>query len=119
MFDIYLTLPALFKDNDLRRRELYGKPGSFRFKDFGVECRALSNFWIHSEEDMTWVWEQTIKAVNCVLDGEADVLIEAYSEQVREAINNVDLKLANDILLIIKKPMPTITNKIHDQRSRK
>lgn len=102
MFDIYLTLPALFKDNDLRRRELYGKPGSFRFKDFGVECRALSNFWIHSEEDMTWVWEQTIKAVNCVLDGEADVLIEAYSEQVRKAINNVDLKLANDILLIIE-----------------
>lgn len=102
MFDLYLTLPALFKDSDLRRRELYGKAGSFRFKDFGVECRALSNFWIHSEEDMTWVWNQTIKAVNCVLDGNADELIDKYSEQAVEAINTANLELAESILMLIQ-----------------
>lgn len=102
MFDLYLTLPALFKDNDTRRRELYGKAGSFRFKDFGVECRALSNFWIHSEEDMRWVWNQTIKAVNCVLDGRADDLIEKYSEQAVEAINTANLELADGILMLIE-----------------
>lgn len=101
MFDMYATLPALFKDNDTRRRELYGKAGSFRFKIFGVECRALSNFWIHSREDMRWVWNQTIRAVNCVLDGESDVLIEKYSERVREAINTADLVLAEELINLI------------------
>ncbi len=97
-FDIFVTLPAMFKDDDVRRRELYGKAGSFRFKIFGVECRCLSNFWIHSEEDMTWVWNRTIEAVNCVLDGESDALIEKYSELTREAIDTVDMSLAENIL---------------------
>ena len=98
MFDLFVVLPSLFKDNDTRRRELYGKAGSFRIKDFGVECRALSNFWIKSEENMAWVYERTIKAVEKVLDGEADVLIEKYSENVKKAIDNMDLNLATQIL---------------------
>jgi len=102
MFDMLLTLPALFKDNDTRRRELYGNAGSFRFKIFGLECRALSNFWIHSREDMTWVWNQTIKAVNLVLDGEADELIEKYSENVREAIDTANLELAHSLIDLIE-----------------
>jgi len=97
-FDIFVTLPALFKDNDTRRRELYGKPGSFRFKDFGVECRALSNFWIHNEENRNWVFNQTLKAVNCVLDGEADQLIKDWSEKTKDAITNNNLVLAEEII---------------------
>jgi hypothetical protein len=100
-FDIFVTLPALFKDNDTRRRELYGKAGSFRFKIFGLECRALSNFWIHSDEDMTWVWNSTMTAINCVLDGESDVFIEKYSEAVREAIDTANLPLAEELIAAI------------------
>jgi hypothetical protein len=81
---------------------LYGKAGSFRFKIFGLECRALSNFWIHSREDMTWVWNQTLRAVNCVLDGDSDALIEKYSEDVRKAINTADLKLAAELMIMIE-----------------
>lgn len=101
-FDIFLTLPALFKDNDTRRRELYGKAGSFRFKIFGLECRSLSNFWIHTDEDMTWVWNQTLRAVNSVLDGEADELIEKYSDRVREAIDSANLEVAQELIDLIE-----------------
>jgi len=102
LFDIFVTLPALLKDNDTRRRELYGKAGSFRFKPFGVECRALSNFWIHTEEDMKWVFDQTMKAVDIVLDGAADEYIDKHSELVRLAIDNADVNLAKVLISEIK-----------------
>ena len=105
VFDIFLTLPALFKDNDTRRRELYGKAGSFRVKDWGVECRALSNFWIQSEELMRWVYKQSIKVAKLVLENEAeaDELIEKYSDRVREAIDTNNLELATVILQEIEE----------------
>lgn len=98
MFDIFVTLPALFKDNDTRRRELYGKPGSFRVKDFGVECRALSNFWIQSEDLMKWVFKQTTIAVNEALNGDQKGLMVEFSERVRKAIDENDLVLAQELL---------------------
>lgn len=103
MFDMFVVLPALFKDNDTRRRELYGKAGSFRFKDFGVECRALSNFWIHSEETMNWVFNQTLKAVNCVLDGKTEEYIKDFSKLTREAIDTNNLELAQEVLNLTEK----------------
>lgn len=110
-FDIFVTLPALLIDTDERRRELYGKAGAFRFKEpWGVECRALSNFWIHKDETIRWVWRQTIKAVNSVLDGEAEALINNYSENVVKAINNNDKQLAKQLLSEIFKEEEILIN---------
>lgn len=97
-FDIFVTLPSMLIDKDERRRELYGKAGSFRFKDFGVECRQLSNFWIHNEEHTRLVYNQTIKAVETVLDNKFTEYEEKYSEQVRNAIDTNDKELAKSLL---------------------
>lgn len=103
-FDIFVVLPSLLLDTDKERRKLYGKAGAFRFKDpWGVECRALSNFWIHSDDSMRWVYNQTIKAVNTVLDNEIDEYIKLYSEDVINAINNNDMSLAKILLEKISK----------------
>lgn len=102
-FDMFVVLPALFKDNDTRRRELYGKPGSFRIKDWGVECRALSNFWIQSEELMGWVWDQTMKAVNTVFEGNIDELIAEFSNDVNDVITNYDLDAATALIKKIEE----------------
>jgi hypothetical protein len=98
-FDIFVALPALLIDKDERRRELYGKAGAFRFKDpWGVECRVLSNFWIHSDELMKWVFNRTILAVNCVLDGKIETLLEKYSEIVVKTINENDKERAKELI---------------------
>lgn len=88
MFDMLVTLPALLKDKDDQRRKQYGKAGSFRVKDFGVECRALSNFWIHSDELIKWVFNQTIKAVEIVLNNKDESFISKFSERVQETIDS-------------------------------
>jgi len=110
MFDIFVTLPSLLLDNDERRRELYGKAGSFRFKNFGVECRQLSNFWIHDDTLIKWVFNQTVKAVTCVLDNKHKYYIDKYSAQIVEAIDNNDKKLAKLLLTQIKKDNYILTN---------
>jgi hypothetical protein len=99
-FDMFVTLPSLLIDKDERRRELYGKAGCFRFKDFGVECRQLSNFWIHNDELIEFVYNNTIEAVNLVLDGEIDEFIEMFSEDVKNTINENNKEQAQ---VLIKK----------------
>ena len=101
-FDIFVALPCLLIDKDDRRRELYGKAGAFRFKEpWGVECRVLSNFWIHSDELMKFVYNRTIAAVNCVLDGDIDFILDKYSSDVVKAINTNNKKLAGKLVLEI------------------
>lgn len=98
MFDALVTLPALLIDKDDRRRELYGKAGSFRFKTFGVECRALSNFWIHSDELISWVFEQTHKAVTLVLEGHAELILNEFEESIQRVINTNNKEEATELV---------------------
>lgn len=44
--DMYLTLPFLAYDRQASRRTTYGKPGLFRPKQYGIEYRTPSNWWV-------------------------------------------------------------------------
>jgi len=67
--DLYLGVPSVFKDNDDRRRTLYGKAGAFRHKSYGVEYRTLSNFWIQDEVMIGWTYDHAMRAVDFVNQG--------------------------------------------------
>lgn len=106
-FDLFVVLPALLIDKDTRRRELYGKAGSFRFTNFGVECRSLSNFWINSKELTAWVYDQTIKATECVLSGEWNELKAQYPN-VEEIINTGNVEKAKEVVKELQLDLITI-----------
>lgn len=67
--DLYLGTGSKLFDKDQERRTMYGAPGAFRPKSYGVEYRVLSNQWLKSEALMSWVFNTTVKAVNDLIEG--------------------------------------------------
>lgn len=108
--DMFVALPAMFKDHDERRRELYGKAGAFRFKEpWGVEARVLSNFWIHEESLIRWVYQHTIKAVTLVLNGKYAEKYQQYERTVQSIINSNDKEAAEAFIdKVLKEELVTI-----------
>jgi hypothetical protein len=74
--DIALFVPSLLFDKDSERRSLYGAPGAFRPKKYGVEYRVLSNRWLRNDTLSTWVFNTTLKATRDFMSG------ERYTEKV-------------------------------------
>lgn len=93
--DITLGLDSVLLDRDTRRKEMYGKAGSFRFKPYGVEYRTLSNFWIKNPQSISWVYDKVEKAFNIV-----DKIDEfkIYEDSIIEAIDNNKRDLALEVL---------------------
>lgn len=48
--DHFLGLHAVINDADTKRQQMYGKPGAFRPKPYGMEYRTLSNYWLLNPE---------------------------------------------------------------------
>lgn len=67
--DLFLGVPSVVLDNGELRKQLYGKAGCFRKKEYGVEYRTLSNFWIFDPKLINWVYDQTKKALEFVSQG--------------------------------------------------
>lgn len=106
LFDIFVTLPSMFKDTDDRRRQMYGKAGCFRFKEFGVEARVLSNFWIFNDELMSWIYDSIEKMVEIFNDEVVtDRLIDKYSLRTQAAINNNDKEEVEKLIEEINKEL--------------
>ena len=88
--DLFLGVPSVTLDSDTRRRELYGKAGAYRAKDYGVEYRTLSNFWIWKDSLKDWVYDQTQKAVDFVASGQQ--IAKHHGLIIRKAINKGDMR---------------------------
>jgi hypothetical protein len=84
--DLFLGVPSTKMDKGTLRRQLYGKAGSFRQKDYGCEYRTLSNFWIFSPDLIKWVYEQTEKAISFVANG--NKVSDEDGHLIQACINN-------------------------------
>jgi hypothetical protein len=97
MLDFAVGLPSVLVDTDNARRKMYGKAGSMRNKVYGVEYRTLSNFWLNSNELMSWVYDRTLWATQN-LHRLPDMLKAVDSKTVRSVINNSKFKQAESII---------------------
>lgn len=93
--DFFLGLPSLMYDKDTKRREMYGNPGCYRPKSYGVEYRTLSNAWLKSESLMRWVFRNAQKGMQELMQG--NYYFESYGD-IREVIKTSDVKKAEKII---------------------
>lgn len=94
--DYYLGVPSLFWDRDDMRREMYGNPGAFRPKSYGVEYRSLSNAWIKDERLMTFVFNQVQRAFHNLVEGKS--FYNQYGNLAADIIKRSDRELAEVLL---------------------
>jgi hypothetical protein len=77
----------LKNDKQGRRREFYGRPGLYREKDYGVDYRTPSNFWLaapHLLGDLLWSAETVVRHQE--LARTLWPKIDAQSKQIQRAI---------------------------------
>ena len=87
--DIELGLPALLWEQDLRRKELYGKAGAFRPKSYGMEYRVLSNKFLNYPKLIPYVFRKTEEAIKRAFSyGEKLHTFKISGKKVDDLINN-------------------------------
>ena len=90
--DAYVAVPLMLicgkqqRHEEVQRRSLYGQAGSFRLKEYGIEYRALSNYWTFDDNLISFVYEATERAVEFAFHTNQDI----DSDKTIPVINNGD-----------------------------
>jgi hypothetical protein len=84
--DLHIGIPSVIMEPDNKRKELYGKAGAFRPKEYGVEYRTLSNYYMQSKKLTYWVYQQVIEAINWLNSG--GVIEDFLGSHIEAVINN-------------------------------
>lgn len=99
-FDVFVTIPSLFLDDDDRRRQFYGKAGEMRLCEWGdskgFEARTLSNFWVGDKEYVEYVFTQIEKMFD-YFNANGMSRINELSGDIVKAINENNKELAGKI----------------------
>jgi len=98
--ELFLGVPSVLLDKNTQRKKLYGKSGAMRFKDYGVEYRVLSNFWLQSQHTMKWVFTNAVKAIKIGLKNDFPIEL---SKRIQSIIDNNDSKGAKKLIVDLKK----------------
>lgn len=94
--DLFLAVPSVLQEPDNERKQLYGKAGCFRFKDYGVEYRTISNYYVDNDGLMKWAFDSSMMAVDFVNSRKR--IGKVLGEKIQRAINNVDKKMAESLV---------------------
>jgi hypothetical protein len=106
--DLFLGVPSVLLDQDVKRRQLYGKAGAYRLKPYGVEYRTLSNFWLTDDNYMGYVFEQSLRAVEFVTNNREVFDNNKLLQQIQDAINNNNSTLAASLMDSFEITLPKV-----------
>lgn len=128
MMDLFVGVPSIFLDTDpfaKKRKNIYGKSGSHRVPNHGLEYRALGNFWFSSPAHVSLIYRLTEFTLNFVdqdfhkkfwstneslLNGEDPSLVFncfGYDlELLRTCLDEYDLDLAEKFMTFISNYLP-------------
>jgi len=107
MMDCFHGIVSVILDSSkssARRKELYGKAGAHRPKEYGIEYRVLSNYWLKSPE-LVMLMESLTKDVLVLIRKKSHIKILKTIDNIASTINNNDIKEAQIILDSITKYM--------------
>ncbi len=108
--DLFVGIPSVLLEKDktlaLKRHSQVGDPGSHRKTPYGVEYRTLSNFWLHSPQLVSMVYDLCELCLKFMEDGHykdvwqgENLDNQAYNESlVIQAINTHDSNIANQFI---------------------
>ena len=93
--DLFVTIPGLHCESN-QRRQLYGKAGCYRPKEYGLEYRTPSNFWIFSDARRHWMFNQVEQAIThfrtTTLPGNLEAVINNHDiEEAQHLIASYNL----------------------------
>jgi hypothetical protein len=94
--DLFIGVPSVLQEPWSKRKELYGKAGAFRHKDYGVEYRTVSNYYLESKLLTDWVYDATQSALAWLNAGNE---LEPYMDNViQQTINSINKDNAVDLI---------------------
>ncbi len=108
MMDCFHGIVSVILDSSnssARRKELYGKAGAHRPKDYGVEYRTLSNYWLKSPELVMLMESLTKDVLTLIRKGKHTKILKMIGDEVVTSINNNNIQKAQIILDSITKYM--------------
>lgn len=90
--DLFVGVPSILFEPSNPRKMMYGKAGSFRHKQYGVEYRTISNYYLESKSLTNWVFDNTVEAINFVNKGSE--LSTSDESEIVDCINQSDEGMA-------------------------
>lgn len=101
LIDVFVGIPSVLLDNDPTskdRRKLYGGAGNMRPKDYGIEYRTLSNFWLFPDL-VSLIYDLCYFTVNFTQENpNHQKLWENLKNEIRTTINEHDKTKAKNLL---------------------
>jgi hypothetical protein len=117
MCDLFLGIPSVLLDNTeeaKQRRELYGKAGSYRPKEYGIEYRVLSNFWTGDELLIRLVYNLVNDLLLHIQTRQAKELLNKFSgDIIQDTINTSSCHKAKEVLMYINDYMSETTRDLY------
>lgn len=103
--DLFISVPLNYIKWDKYRGSVYGRPGTYRPKEYGLEYRSPDNTWLSSDKSIEWAFDQVIIARKSANMGRLKIattinkaILSNNTEMLRAIMKDYNIAPPRDIL---------------------